>query len=176
MASGRLSGLAPASRADAEAAATWVSSAEDVLVFAGPRLAFPVDPDALLEPGPEGWVAYALRADGVRVGLGSVRRFDEVTARIGRVLVDPSRRGEGFGRALMEGLVAEASGLGGIEQVTLGVWTSNAGARALYRSLGFTNTGIRHTAVGAEVWESVEMALRLTRSQARTTEARDPVE
>lgn len=151
--------LAPATPSDAAAAARWVASAEDVLVFAGPRLAHPLDPASLLEPGPDGWVAHALRDGGTTVGIGSVRRVDATTARVGRVLVDPSRRGEGWGRALMVALVEAAAALPGVRTVTLGVWRTNTGALALYRTLGFVETGVRETRVGDAVWESLEMAL-----------------
>lgn len=151
--------LVPATPSDAAAAARWVASAEDVLVFAGPRLAYPLDPASLLEPGPDGWVAHALRDGGTTVGIGSVRRVDATTARVGRVLVDPSRRGEGWGRALMVALVEAAAALPGVRTVTLGVWRTNTGALALYRTLGFVETGVRETRVGDAVWESLEMAL-----------------
>src|SRR5207244_12906242 len=50
-------------------------------------------------------VAYL---DDVAVGCGAVRRLDAVTAELKRMYVDPSVRGRGIGRALVEDLEREA--------------------------------------------------------------------
>src|SRR5262245_48034609 len=49
-------------------------------------------------------IAYV---DDVAVGCGAVRRLDEATAEIKRMYVDPSVRGQGIGRALVEALERE---------------------------------------------------------------------
>ena len=54
-------------------------------------------------------VAYL---DEVAVGCGAVRRLDEATAELKRMYVDPSLRGRGIGRALVEALEREARLLG----------------------------------------------------------------
>lgn len=151
--------LTPATLADAGAAADWVRTAEDVLVFAGPRMAYPLTASALVDAGPEGWTCFALRDAGSPVAIGSVRRVDAGTARIGRVLVNPEHRGEGHGRRVMELLIAEAFQWPGVRAISLGVWASNTGARALYRSLGFVDVATRTTPIGDQEWTSHEMAL-----------------
>lgn len=50
--------------------------------------------------------------DEVAVGCGVVRRLDEATAELKRMYVDPSVRGRGIGRALVEVLEREARLLG----------------------------------------------------------------
>ena len=57
--------------------------------------------------------------------------------------VAPEARGKGCGRALVEALIARARALDGVERLALAVVTTNAAARALYRSLGFTVYGVR---------------------------------
>ena len=151
--------LTPATLDDAAVAAQWVGTAEDVLVFAGPRMRYPLTASALLDPGPEGWTCFVLRNAGSPVAIGSVRRVDAGTARIGRVLVNPEGRGQGHGRRVMELLIAEAFRLPGVRAITLGVWASNTGARALYRSLGFVDVATRTTPMGDQEWMSHEMAL-----------------
>src|SRR3990167_4025595 len=42
--------------------------------------------------------------DDVPVGCGAVRRLDETTAELKRMYVDPSVRGQGIGRALVDAL------------------------------------------------------------------------
>lgn len=54
-----------------------------------------------------------------------------------QMYVAPEARGKGYGRALMEALIARAHALDGLEQLILAVVTSNTAAVALYRALGF---------------------------------------
>lgn len=65
--------------------------------------------------------------------------FDE--AEILDVAVAPAWRRRGIARALLQRLIAELPD--GIARVLLDVRASNAPARALYKSLGFTEDGVR---------------------------------
>ena len=56
--------------------------------------------------------------------------------------ISPSRQGQGFGRSLMEKLIAKAKSQGS-ESVFLEVRADNEGAIALYRSLGFEQIDLR---------------------------------
>ena len=58
------------------------------------------------------------------------------------IAVDPGLRGAGYGRALMEALLAEA-GRRGVREVFLEVRADNPVARGLYERLGFAEIGIR---------------------------------
>ncbi|RDI60935.1 GNAT family N-acetyltransferase [Microvirga subterranea] len=59
--------------------------------------------------------------------------------------VAPEARGQGVGAALMEALVAHASDV--VEQLTLAVVSSNAGAIALYERFGFRSYGVEPRAL-----------------------------
>ncbi len=61
---------------------------------------------------------------------------------ITNVVVAESARGQGIGRALMQGLMQYAANLG-VRYLTLEVRASNTPAIALYQSLGFIKVGIR---------------------------------
>ena len=78
-------------------------------------------------------VAYL---DGVAVGCGAVRRLDETTAELKRMYVDPSARGRGIGRELVEALEHEARMLG-ITNVVLETGTRLAPAIKLYEGMGY---------------------------------------
>ena len=54
-------------------------------------------------------------------------------------------RGRGVGRALMDGIVAAATGR--VEQLTLSVVRTNAAALALYAQCGFTAYGLQPRAL-----------------------------
>jgi GNAT superfamily N-acetyltransferase len=78
-------------------------------------------------------VAYL---DNVAVGCGAVRRLDQETAEIKRMYVDPSVRGQGIGRAVVEGLEREARLLGAT-RIVLETGTRLAPAIKLYEAMGY---------------------------------------
>jgi GNAT superfamily N-acetyltransferase len=78
-------------------------------------------------------VAYL---DDMAVGCGAVRRLDEATAEIKRMYVDPSVRGRGIGRALVEALECEAR-LVGVTRIVLETGTRLAPAIKLYEAMGY---------------------------------------
>jgi len=80
------------------------------------------------------------------------------------IAVRPERRRRGFARTLVEvALAAPASA--GARRVYLEVRPSNAGARALYGSLGFVETGLRPAYYGDE--DALLMTLDLRRAPHR---------
>jgi GNAT superfamily N-acetyltransferase len=80
-------------------------------------------------------VAYL---DNVAVGCGAVRRLDAVTAELKRMYVDPSVRGRGVGRALVEALEREARRLG-VTKVVLETGTRLTRAMKLYETMGYAH-------------------------------------
>jgi putative acetyltransferase len=73
---------------------------------------------------------------GAAVGCGAVRRLDEATAELKRMYVDPSVRGRGIGRALIEALEREARLLGAT-RIVLETGTRLAPAIRLYEGMGY---------------------------------------
>ena len=78
-------------------------------------------------------VAYL---DDIAVGCGAVRRLDETTAEIKRMYVDPSVRGRGVGRSMVESLEREAR-LVGTTTIVLETGTRLASAIKLYEGMGY---------------------------------------
>jgi ribosomal protein S18 acetylase RimI-like enzyme len=76
-----------------------------------------------------------VEADGVPAGYG-MSVCDRDMAEIGSILLGPEFRGKGYGRALVESLIAWARETGAA-RVFLQVEENNAVAIGLYRSLGF---------------------------------------
>jgi hypothetical protein len=77
-----------------------------------------------------GHASLALKAEGA-------------VGRLGRVLVDPARPGEGQGRALVTSAVTAGFEQTRIDSMTLGVYRHNTAAHRLYESIGFLATQTR---------------------------------
>lgn len=127
----------PLTVADAAEAVTWITTWRDAVQFAGPDVAWPLTAEALMWGAP-GFVPHVLRDPTGRVkATGSLRRIDDHVVRIGRVIVDPAARGQGWGRRLVSALIGRAGQMLGDGSVTLGVYSFNTPALALYADLGF---------------------------------------
>lgn len=152
---------------DARRIVGWVSSQAEVTLFAGPALCYPLTPESFLEAARDGRTSYVLHDHAVPTATGSWREPAAGIMRIGHVLVDPSRRREGWGRRIMSALLALAERLLAIDRVQLGVYEQNLVARRLYSSLGFTDTGKpTRTEVCGQVWSCRQLDLHLSEPRA----------
>lgn len=80
--------------------------------------------------------------------------------------VIPECRGQGVGQQLIQELIARAEQISGLEQIHLGVVTSNDSAVALYKKMGFETYGTdpRVLKVGEQVYDEFLMVRRLDHS------------
>lgn len=105
-------------------------------------------PDAHSRPGsPNVEVWLGIRDDGRLVAVGALRRHPDGTGNLGAITVDAEVRGGGLGTALSAGLTRRALD-GPSATATLGVYTDNAPAIAIYRKLGYE---VVHTFVAGPV-------------------------
>ncbi len=82
--------------------------------------------------------------------------------RFGFILIDPARRGQGLGRQMLELAIRYSRDFLKAEDVSLGVYTNNPGAVALYEKLGFRATGeVEQSDYIGETWYCQEMLLTL---------------
>ena len=88
---------------------------------------------------PDGRVLLALRDDRA-IGIGCLRRIGDDVGEIKRMYVDPSSRGLGAGRAILEQLLAAAR-VAGYGKVRLDSAQYMTVAHALYRAVGFHEIG-----------------------------------
>ena len=127
--------------ADDAALISWLRTPEELYIFTGPRLTFPLDSAQLDEIRADATItAFTAVVDGAPAGHIELVSTGEHRARIARVLVDPARQGQGLGEQLLRAVLVEAEGRG-IRTLTLRVVPTNARAIALYDKLGFVRTG-----------------------------------
>lgn len=133
--------LRPFVPADDAGLISWLRTAEELYVFTGPRLSFPLDSAQLDEIRADAAITpFTATENGTAVGHIELVSTAPARARIARVLVDPARQGEGLGEQLLRAVLAEARERG-IRMLTLRVIPTNSRAIALYEKLGFTPAG-----------------------------------
>lgn len=116
---------------------SWVPDADALFLFSGSRLSWPLTANQLREvTAASGLVPYVVIAlSGELVGHFDLCVVDGV-ARLGRVILDPTLRGRGCSRTVIDFALAEAQRLGA-ERVRLNVIASNTPAIRAYRRAGF---------------------------------------
>jgi RimJ/RimL family protein N-acetyltransferase len=82
-------------------------------------------------------------------------------ATLGRVAIDPGRRGQGLAAPMVQLAMIEAFSWPQIERLELNVYTFNQTAIQVYNKLGFVLEGTRRssTRVGNERWDTSIMAI-----------------
>lgn len=120
--------------------ATWSSSAEACLRWAGPRLPFPFDAIDLehhLEIPGGGWSHVLAFGTQPPIGFSQHWITGPGAVHLGRIIVAPAMRGGGIGRVLVEQTIERASRESALKFITLRVYRDNEAALRLYQSLKF---------------------------------------
>ena len=127
-----------ANEADIETIIAWIPDAQSCLVWAGPRVRFPLEPEQLLQDLEfDRTRCYVLTGDDRVLAFGQVRMFDEGNrGHLSRIVVNPRSRGKGVGRSFVMELIKEAYRLH-CRTISLHVVKENAIAIGLYHKLGF---------------------------------------
>ena len=105
----------------------------------------------------------AFDEDGV-LGFFTLRNpgEDPGELRIGFVIVDPARRGQGCGKEMLRSALRYAFDICGARKVTLGVFENNLSAYHCYRSVGFREIVPEEPEtyqIMGEAWRCREMAM-----------------
>jgi RimJ/RimL family protein N-acetyltransferase len=176
--------LVPFTSADIDRLLGWIRSPEELMLWTASSFGFPLTREHI-----EGHLRdSAARKDqpirrifkAVEEGSGDIVGHIELgaidprnrSARIGRVLVDPERRGQGFGAAMMRAVVDRAFRELGAHRVELGVFDVNPAAIACYEGVGFHRDGVRRdsflaSAEPATYWSEVVMSVLATDQPGR---------
>ena len=80
--------------------------------------------------------------------------------RLGFVLIDDARRGEGLGKGLVALAMHHGEAVLGAKKITLGVFANNISARYCYEALGFVQEEnfSKIYRIKGEDWECIEMS------------------
>jgi [ribosomal protein S18]-alanine N-acetyltransferase len=122
---------------DLTSVAAWIDSARDCERWAGPRVPYPLDLDALPQQiAMAEALNIALVDERGLAGFGQALSRGPGRAHLTRVIVRPNVRGSGLGRVLCQALL-DRSAAAGLTLATLYVYRDNPAAARLYASLGF---------------------------------------
>ncbi|MBT1445067.1 GNAT family N-acetyltransferase [Shewanella sp. JM162201] len=132
------------------AIASWFDNTTDVRRWAGPTMPYPFaasELEALLQKPELALESFCLVDDtGTLCGFGQFWRplaaagmpaVIDNSVHLGRIVIAPGQRGRGYGRLLMELLIAKAIEVTAASALTLRVYRSNLVAATLYSQLGF---------------------------------------
>ena len=111
-------------------------------------------------------MAFTAVDDDDLVGFFTMRRptesHDEL--RFGFVVVDPDRRGKGYGKAMLQLGAKFAKEIYGAKKVSLGVFENNQSAYHCYKAVGFNDVVLKETekyVVLGEEWKCLELEMNL---------------
>lgn len=148
--------------ADLDVFLSWIPDEEAMVLWTGPTFSWPLNrfqlEKYLTNANRQYWTGID-ETTGAVLGHGTLLLDDEArTCRLGSVIVDPGRRGEGLGRKLLELLKDTAYGTPTVTELTLGVIAHNSPARRLYESLGFRGSEVvRRTPMRDQLWDAIAM-------------------
>ncbi|MFT4603717.1 MAG: ribosomal-protein-alanine N-acetyltransferase [Rhodothermales bacterium] len=129
--------LRPGTTADLAIVTAWVTSAEETDIWSGGPVTFPIVlEDCLVAIGWDQMLNRTLMVEDAVAGFGQIVDKPDDRSHLARIIVDPSARGRGLGRRLMESLLNEARD-SGARCMSLNVHPANQRAIGLYASLGF---------------------------------------
>jgi RimJ/RimL family protein N-acetyltransferase len=153
---------------DGRLLAAWIGGPIELLTWAGPGFDWPLDDEQLAEYAAESatplrrsWMAWDPESGQV-VGHASMRvGAARASGRLGRVLVAPKARGNGYGGAMLERVLTSAFDGLGLEQIELGVFAQNSSAVRLYERLGFVCDRVLPNVeqVAGQSWSAIQMSL-----------------
>lgn len=135
--------LRPYDAADFDLLHSWITDAELLFRFAGPEFNFPLTGDQLqrysnAHPDRK---FYICCRESAPYAFGEIIPQGPGSVRLGRLLVgEPSQRGQGWGTAFVQELLAKAAMDYGAVQADLFVWVRNTTAIRCYRKAGFSFT------------------------------------
>jgi ribosomal protein S18 acetylase RimI-like enzyme len=122
---------------DLETVIKWIPDAKSCMVWAGPKVIFPIELEQLCDALEiDKNHTYSLSDETILLALGQIRMFENKRGHLSRIIVNPESRGKGIGRIFCLELINKARKLN-CKTISLNVDKDNEVARSLYKKLGF---------------------------------------
>jgi ribosomal protein S18 acetylase RimI-like enzyme len=126
-----------ATKNDLETVIKWIPDAKSCMVWAGPKVIFPIEMEQLCDVIEiDKNHTYSLSDDTNLLALGQIRMFENKRGHLSRIIVKPESRSKGIGRIFCLELINKARKLN-CKTISLNVNKDNQVARSLYKMLGF---------------------------------------
>ena len=158
---------------DANTIIKWINSEKDLRFWSADRYgSYPISPDDINENynqciSNKNFFPMTLVDNGKIVGHIILRYPDEnqkYVIRLGFIIVDPSLRGKGYGKLLINKAIEFAKQSLNAKEINLGVISTNETALQCYKSVGFREISIAKNAFQFEdeSWDCIEMIYKDT--------------
>lgn len=130
--------LEPTTDRDIDELMRWFPDADSVDIWGGPKFRYPFSRQSFVQDsGMERMTSYSLRrSDGTMVAFGQ-RYVRDGRAHLARLIANPALRRQGYGRQLIEKMIAEVRRHGRHTEISLFVYRHNEPAYRCYAQLGF---------------------------------------
>lgn len=137
--------LRPYKDCDAEYLLQWMEDERTFVKWSANHFQYPLTREQLIaykkinDENENSWIFTALDQKGSAIGhlLMNKLNFEENSIHFGHVLVDPSKRGNGIGKEMLNAALIYAFEVFQVSKVTLSVFDNNIQAFHCYKSLGF---------------------------------------
>ncbi len=159
--------IRPFKRCDADTIVSWIKSEKIFRYWCADRFeSYPITGDDLVKSyedslGSDDVFHYVAYDDTGLLGYFIIRypdRSDRHTVRLGFVILDDTRRGQGLGKLMIKSAIDYAVEFMGASMVTIGVFDNNPSALYCYLGAGFKDTGVTesYSCMGEE-WTCKEL-------------------
>jgi RimJ/RimL family protein N-acetyltransferase len=140
--------LRPFKISDCEHLIDWVNDEKTFTMWCANKFTYPLTIEQLIEyihmydNVEDGWSFTALDERGIPIGhlLMRMANYENESVHFGFIIVDPSRRGSGYGKEMVSLAAKYAFEILKVKRITLGVFSNNPAAHQCYKSVGFINS------------------------------------
>lgn len=167
--SGPVLKLLPFTENDIDTLIRWLPSREAVAIWGGPSIPFPLTAAELHHHLKDTQGTHPLRHCWTlhhphKGAIGHAQLacdWQNRVGRIGKVIIAPEVRGQGFAHPLIDLVLAHAFRVDGMERVELNVYPFNTPAIHTYEAQGFIHEGTRRASalVGDQRWDTMIMGI-----------------
>lgn len=154
---------------DYESVERWIDNEKTHVLWCAGLIPYPLtrqDFHDLLRRNAEEWTdcAYvATETDGTPVGFFCYSvNTENNEGFLKLVVVDPEKRGRGYGRQMLELALQYAFRITGAELVQINVFSENHAARRCYERIGFTQRAVTERVLSyqGETWDRYHLVIR----------------